>query len=75
MPGHETVPSKPHPFGKTKNFIPNGFGWPRTDKRLPQALAGLCGTQLRRSRKAAALTRFWQAVEQKRLLPLREVST
>lgn len=28
-----------------------------------------------RSRKVAALTRFWQAVEQKRLLPLREVST
>jgi hypothetical protein len=26
------------------------------------------------SRKAAAFTLFWQAVEQKRLLPLRDVS-
>ena len=25
-PGHETAGSKPHPFWKTKNFIPNGFG-------------------------------------------------
>ena len=28
-----------------------------------------------RARKAAALTRFWQDVEQKRRVPLREVST
>src|ERR1700722_19188024 len=31
--------------------------------------------QLRRARKAAVLTRFWQDVEQYRLVPLREVST
>jgi hypothetical protein len=28
-----------------------------------------------RARKAAVLTRFWHAVEQKRRVPLREVST
>ena len=30
---------------------------------------------LRRARNAAALTRFWQVVEQNRRVPLREVST
>jgi hypothetical protein len=33
------------------------------------------GRQLSRARNAAVLTRFWQAVEQYRRVPLREVST
>ena len=44
----------------------------------PLPLSGLLGLppfQARRSRNAAAFTRFWQAVEQKRLLSLRVVST
>ena len=32
-------------------------------------------TAVCRARKAAALTRFWQVVEQNRRVPLREVST
>jgi hypothetical protein len=40
-------------------------------KERKPALAG----QPWRSRNAAAFTRFWQAVEQNRLLPLRDVST
>jgi prolyl-tRNA synthetase len=43
--------------------------------RVLGARTGRAAFQAWRSRNVAAFTRFWQAVEQKRLLPLRVVST
>ena len=51
--------------------------WHRVHAVIIQAVTAVRWrpAQPRRSRNAAALTRFWHAVEQNRLLPLREVST
>ena len=75
--GRRLAPARrPGPDVRLAHRRPRGpDGRPGPVRLAHPANSGAGSSALVRARKAAVLTRFWQAVEQKRRVPLREVST